>query len=529
MGIFGAAQAMYSSEPDTATATPAPKPEESPFKRILHTVMRSAAAVQGQEQAKSIQASQQSGASKMSFTVAPNPAGGPPTVSVKNAPLDLMNGTQQQDLNEAYHTPREQVENKIAGTTTPTNAPVTQPEPDRPLEGAAAAIDLNRGYRIPRPWDSDISEKLKSEDGLRQIAEEMGDRDPRGTARQAFKQLQRGVVTPAAVAKRVADFRAARIQRESQDLQSTLEPYATQANRASLAKDREEDNRRQQAKDDAARAETVMKDKLAIIEKTNFATIDPAEWRKTVDDRNTTGVPMTEHEYRYAERKAQQDVNANFEDFIKNSEKYRLGEYDSWNEAKTAFGHKLTPSQEKQGEAAWSSAHKLVTRKAAAESRTARAQVMRMERLSQQIAMATAEKPVAIGRADLDLKPAAEIVALDPVSTKNFDQLLSQKESLLRNEINEYTDDMLIANRQAIAIQKKFADDKQQGGDEEQLAGLLAKIETAKRRMAEKNADLRTIQAKRTERRTGAPVKAQQKVAPVVMSPAAAAFIKKHQ
>lgn len=526
MGIFGDAQAMYS--PGTDASTPSPKPEDSPFKRILHTVMRSAAAVQGQEQAKTVQASQESGKSKMSFTVAPNPAGGPPVVSVKNAPIDLMNGTQQQDLHDAYHTPREQVESKIAGTAAaPANASVAQPEPDRQLEAVAATIDRNLGYRIPRPWDSDISEKLKSEDGMRQLAEEMGKNDPRGTARRTFQQVQKGTLTPSAVAKRVADFRAARIEQHSQNLQSTLEPYETQANRASLVKDREEDNRRQQAKDDTARAEVVRKDKLAQLDKTKFADIDPANWRQTMDDGNTTGVPYTEHEYRYGERKAQQDVNDNFSDFVKNSEKYKLGEYDSWNEAKTAFGHKLTPSQEKQGEAAWSSAHKLVTRKAAAESRTARAQDMRMERLSQQIANATSEKPVAIGRADLDLMDSAEVVSLDPKSTKNLDQLLEQKEGLLRKEINKYTDEMLIANRQAVAIQKKFTDGNPQGGDEEQLAGLQATIETAKRRMAEKNADLRTIQAKRTERRSGARSTATQ--AAPKLSPAAARFLTKHQ
>lgn len=86
-----------------------------PLGRIFAAVMRSNAMVQGQEQAKKIASDQMDSASKMSVTMHPNPSGGPPLVSLKNAPADLLNQTQGSDIRQAHDTPAANVEQKLAG------------------------------------------------------------------------------------------------------------------------------------------------------------------------------------------------------------------------------------------------------------------------------------------------------------------------------------------------------------------------------------------------------------------------------
>src|SRR5260221_1677787 len=115
---------------------------------------------------------------------------------------------------------------EAATGTAPTSAPAT-PSDDHPLERAASAVDNALGYRLPRPWDPDIADKLKSEEGLRSIAFEMGDKNPSATAHQAWRQLQAGKAAPEAVAQRVANFRLQKIESESIRLQETLSRQKT--------------------------------------------------------------------------------------------------------------------------------------------------------------------------------------------------------------------------------------------------------------------------------------------------------------
>lgn len=88
-------------------------PSGGAFGAILAAVMRGNAMVQGQSQAKNIAADQMDANGKMSVTITPNKTGGPPIVNLKNAPADLLNGTQQSDVEQAHDTPHDNVEKKI--------------------------------------------------------------------------------------------------------------------------------------------------------------------------------------------------------------------------------------------------------------------------------------------------------------------------------------------------------------------------------------------------------------------------------
>jgi hypothetical protein len=82
--------------------------------------------------------------------------------------------------------------------------------------------DDSVGHRIPRPWDPDIAEKLKGEEGIRAIAEEMGDKNPKATAHQAWRQIQDGKTTRENVARRIAEFRAKKLQTMAASAQELL-------------------------------------------------------------------------------------------------------------------------------------------------------------------------------------------------------------------------------------------------------------------------------------------------------------------
>ena len=506
--------------------------DQMPMAKILAAVMRGAAKVQGQEQAKKVSASQQASNARMTVTMKPGAAGEPPLVTVKDAPADLLNGTQQSDLRKTYDAPTNQVESKLAATgiaehTKPqaTDAaspsgveasaiPTTQPDTSHPLEQAAVAVDAAKGYRLPRPWDPDIREKLKSEEGLRAIAEEMGDPDPKADAHRAWRQIQKGIATPDGVAQRVADFRAQRIEKESHALQATLAPYEQDKEAAQRENDRKASEARQlQAlKDTEQRA--VYTRWNAIKDKTDWANIPKDQRRQTFDDQNDTGVSPTDAVYNQIDRVADRQVREFFDEFfVKKSETYQLGHYPTFESAKMAYGHDFADkNEESRARNAWSSAHAYTQRQIADDAAKQENRQLRSEMLLQRIQAASTDKPVPIGRADLALMPTSEVLAMDFSKVKNPDSVLEQKEGLIRKDLQDHTEKRAIYNAQAKGILSKGDPASWDRGDREQLAGWQAQTKIANDHIAAAQAELAQIQAARAARKNGAATPAARKV-----------------
>ncbi len=438
--VFGAAQDLQQAE--TESAPPAEKTQkvfkaqDMPFGRILAAVMRSSAAVQGQEHVKKVTGEQAASMSKMTVTMKPNPAGGPPLVTVKDAPADFLDGRQAEDVGKAYTTPKEQVEKKISaagldGAATPAtpqpaagaNGQPAQPSmAPRALEQAALPLDENYGFRVPRPWDADIHDptspdyKLGSEKKLLDIAIEMNLKDPRGAAHRAWKKLQSGAERPEQMAARIATFRANRIEQEASNLETARAPAETRANRSNIEADRLADNKRlekQQADMERTRITAAQQN---VVKQIDFTLVDdavlsdPEQLRQYIEDRNDSGVPLTDRQLRVVQNQARQDVAADFKKFISHTEQFALADHPTWEAAKTAFGHSLSPAQEQQGRAAWQAARSYVQRTTSAADRRARTEELNQQRLLKLLSNATTEKPAEIGRA-VDGPPATAAAA----------------------------------------------------------------------------------------------------------------------
>lgn len=487
------------------------RPTMAPMSKILAAVMRSAAAVQGQQQAKTVAKSQQAGAAKMTVTLKQSPDGGSPLATVKDVPIDLLNGTQAADVAKAYNTPKEQVERKLGaagmgGSATPAaqtvQAPTTPQPDDHPLEQAAAAIDASRGGHIPRPWEVN-PESLKSEDGIRALAEADGLPDARGIARDTWRKLQRGQISPAVVIQNIANMRLHKIEAESQHLENTLAPQRAEKNAANLEANRQRDDELARQRLSDAERKQILTEKQAVIDKTDWSLIPPSEWDKTAESMNTTGISFSPFELSRVRIKAQQDIAKAFNDFKGNPEKYALGTYPSWEAAKTAFGHPLSAEQDKQGAAAWKAAHTYAVRKANDDTAQQALREARLKRIQQQIEIATKEKPAVIGRGDVSLMSAFELTSMDPSTVKDYDSLLEQKEGFLRNELRDQNDRKRKAYKQKVAIEDRAKKEGMQHGDEEQLGGYDSDYRSAMARASDATEELQAIQQKRAERRGG--------------------------
>jgi hypothetical protein len=86
-----------------------------PLERIMEAVARGNGEMQGQQQAKKVATQQAEEKKRMSVTLTPMPGSAMPLVSIKNAPADLLNQTQESDLEKAYTTPKENVERVLSG------------------------------------------------------------------------------------------------------------------------------------------------------------------------------------------------------------------------------------------------------------------------------------------------------------------------------------------------------------------------------------------------------------------------------
>lgn len=498
--------------------------DQMPMTKILAAVMRGAAKVQGQEQAKKVAASQQASNAKMTVTMKPGAAGEAPLVTVKDAPADLLNGTQQADLKQAYDSPTSQVESKLSAagigaqpaaesTDNPSqsapSAPTIRPAQDHPLEQAASAVDAAKGYRLPRPWDSDIKEKLKSEEGLRAIAEEMGDPNPKADAHRAWRQFQKGIATPDDVAQRVADFRAHRIEKESQLLEATMGPAQAEQDRQDrLAFAKEEERRRLKTQTDAE-LKAGNDEKLSWLKGFDTAHLSPDQLEATA--RSATQAEWTASDINRLKLKHQGDIRNAFDKFTDGAHKedvFSLGTYDSWEEAKRSLEYEseITPEMDRVGAVRWKAAHRYAINKAKDETAKQQAAAASLELKMYKIKHEGDVKPQSVDETFVKAVPADQLIGIID-NVKNPGIVLQRKEALLRNEIQDRTDKQKKANVEAKSILQQD-EKKRKWGWETPLAVLQFEAKTHGQRIAVAQAELAKIQAARAARKGDAtPVK----------------------
>lgn len=337
-------------------------PDQSPVANIMAAMMRAGARVQGQEQAKKVFKDQATGNDgvKLAFTGKKTPDGVP---FIKfEGPVDVINGTQQKDLIAAHDTPGQQVEQKLnpqseAADNAPAQAPVTPapttpPSPDHPLEKTFSALDESQGYREPRPWDSDIREKLKTPDGIRRLNFEMG-----GTAQDAavkIRQLKNGEVTLDEAAQRVADWRLQHGEEKAQKLEAALAPAERSAKDKIITDNINTDNARQLKTQQDQERKAVYDRWTKIKDTTDWTNIPKDQRRQAFDDQNDTGVQPSEAVYNQIERTADRQVAASLISFRK--DKAALGVLPDFATAKESFGHDIPADQVKGFEADWKAA-----------------------------------------------------------------------------------------------------------------------------------------------------------------------------
>lgn len=87
-----------------------------PLQRVMEALARGNGEMQGQAEAKRVGTEQAESKNRMSVTMQPNPTGKVPLVTIKNAPADLLNQTQESDLERAYLAPKENVERQLSGS-----------------------------------------------------------------------------------------------------------------------------------------------------------------------------------------------------------------------------------------------------------------------------------------------------------------------------------------------------------------------------------------------------------------------------
>jgi hypothetical protein len=315
----------------------------APLTGIMELMMRGNAESQAQAQVKDLAGKQADATSKLQvvMTADPNDPGNP-HITVKNAKADLLNQTQDQDLQNAYDAPHKNVESTIAGM----NGGRADPgqfegaalrsvgyEPEKTDRTAADLQTFGQDYRAQRDlgepiikaaikaaimktgaWNRDkIAEDLDRNAALRNA----------GAFQHAVSPILQEEDRMSGMALRGAELKNAVVGRYQQERRL-----------------------------DDAEQKAVATQKQGLIDKTDYSLLDPSEWRKATDEQNTTGVPFNEFEYGRMRRKATQDVAKALDNFM-NKDKDQLAVYDSFDKAKAAFGRNLTPQQETQFRANW--------------------------------------------------------------------------------------------------------------------------------------------------------------------------------
>lgn len=465
---------------------------DSPMSRLMEVAMRGNAEMAGNAQAKKVASDQMDANAKTSVTVtAPKIPGDEPTLTIKNATPSLVNHTQDQDVQDAHAAPHLAVASALAAPAAPAQ-PNLAGDPTETYD----LIDKTLGYHVPRPNDPDVAEKLKTPQGIRDLTLEMG--GTKHHADQAIDAIRRGNLTIDGMRERVTAFRAQRLSAMYEKaVKGPLDESQQIAQRQQAEADRQATESRQKQTQIDTETKSAGARKQALLDKTDLSLIAPDKLEETL--KGMSDDEWTPRDLMRARIVQQQHVNKAFADFTGNAEKYALGTYQSWDEAKKAFGHPLNAQQDVQGQAAWKAAHAYSMRKEKDDTAMQALREARLERIRDQIERASAEKPLPLGRADLDLMDADELVNSDPSKIKNYDSALEQKSGLLRKQIRDAGDKRQKAHATIADLQKRA----ERYGDDVATAGHRVDIAIATRDMDDLTRQKNAVDAARAARKLG--------------------------
>lgn len=352
-----------------------------PMQNILTAIMRGNGEAQAQSQAIKTRTDQMDAPEpKFSFTGKKTPAGIP--VVKFEGPADLLNGTQQSDVQKSYDAPKKNVEDAIskmpqapaaAADATPSPAPPAAPPGAPPSPGQFESNAIKSVGFQPLPTGqtaADLSTWKEDYRAQRSLGE-----SPISAALKAGV-MRTGLWNKDLIARNLSNQNAV----ANAQMYAKAEPILAEQDRqarlgtATWA--------RNQAAERLSNAEQkqVQADKLGVINGTDFSLVPESDWRKTFDSANTTGIPNSEFEYRRMEQKAQRDVSAAFNKM--RSDKDALATYPTADAAAKSFGHPLNPGQQQQLGADWTAARTAQQQKQA-----------NSDRADQRLAFAMREKP----------------------------------------------------------------------------------------------------------------------------------------
>lgn len=489
-------------------------PRVMPMQRIVESIMRGNGEVQAQGQAKDLGGKQMDATKKLSVTMTANPDDpGNPLIHVKNATADILNNTQESDLRKAYEAPRANVDSAIAkmsASTAPAAQPPTQADPAGDPSQTYDLIDKTLGYHVPRPSDPDIAEKLTSPEGIRALTHEMG--GTKHHADQALAAMRRGQLTADDMRGRISAYRAQKLNAiYEKAVKGPLDEAQQIQQRKQAESDRKSTEERLLRSQTDAEQKTVYSRHNAINKAIDYSLIDPGPnnegWHKAFDDQNDTGVPATPQEYAAIDRTGAQRVNASFLDFTDTKkDTFALGNYATWDDAKKAFGHPLTPQQDAMGAGRWKAAHTYAVRKANDDSSMLEARAAKLEHLQYLNEHQGDVKPVPLDDGFVKNVSAADLLGVLP-TVKNPDLVLQRKEALLQNEIRDRSDKLRKAQQDAKALNAEPADRRQFRWPVD-MANAQVDAKTHADRIAAAQSELQQIQAARAARKgDAAPVK----------------------
>lgn len=469
--------------------------EGTPLAKLTEAAMRGNAEMAGQAKAKQVASDQADANDKTSITL----KGG--KVTIKDADPSLIDGMQDQQVQEAYNAPHVAVANALSQQQAPQQAAA----PD--TAGIYDLVDKTVGHHVPRPTDPDIDEKLKTPEGIRALTLEIG--GTRDHANRAVKEVARGQLSPQKIRETVQNWRAQNLSSlYAKSVKGPLDEAQQIGERKRAETDRQTTESRLKQTQLDAEKKTVYAKQNASIKGIDFSMVPAGEgnagWRQAADDANDSGVPYTKEQYAIIERKAARDVEKSFDEFTSNADRFALGTYDTWEQAKGAFGHQLSPQQDAVGKARWEAAHTYVEKLDRDSAMKAKKDEAQLRHTYQLIAAATAEKPVAVGRGDLDLMPAAELLQMDPRVVKNYDGVLEAKAGLLRKTATKAAYLREKARAKVKSIEATPERERQYGWQTD-LAGFKFDLQQGDRDAKAAEAELQAIEAKRAERR-GTPI-----------------------
>jgi hypothetical protein len=178
--------------------------KQLPLQKLFEATMRGNGEMQAQAQVKKVAGDQMDSTSRMTVTMKPNPSGGVPLVTVKDAPADLLNQTREADVKNAYDAPRKNVEDRLKEYGfSPKTSDVQPTDVDSYSERYRARRELGGGVLKSAIMagitgshrDPQLIQNLKNQRAAQNLATEQKFIDP--VRDQDMQEYEKGVIEPA--------------------------------------------------------------------------------------------------------------------------------------------------------------------------------------------------------------------------------------------------------------------------------------------------------------------------------------------